>query len=98
MKKTNSSEAAYQSKQILLDFAGTEGCIGIGFPEISSPEELERELIEYDEAISDCHSMFLYAKEQGNTEEMNFWRSQEQENKTAKRLMREKYLKEVAAA
>ncbi len=94
----NKSEAKYQEKQTIFALIDPDSFNEEANNKPMTEEELRKELFESDEAIAECHDMFLYAKEVGNKEEMAFWRSQEQENKTAKRLMRENFYKEVAAA
>ncbi len=97
-KKQNSSVAAYEHKQLMLAFLEPELFNEAPEPKQMTKEELKKELEEWDRAIAEAHGMFLYFKEKGNKEEMRFWREMEQQNKTEKRLMREKYSKEVAVA
>ncbi len=97
--KKNSSEAAFERKQFLLDFINPEAANEAVEKLPETNEEFLRELREYDEGIADCHDMFLYFKDINDEEEMAFWRRMEQEAKTAKRLMMKKYnSKEEAAA
>lgn len=95
----NKSEAVYKSKQIHLAFADPEAVNDMNEAHCHMTEsEFIREMQEYDEAICECHNMFLNAKDMDDEDEMRFWRQMEQENRTAKRLMREEYCKEAAAA
>lgn len=97
MKKINTSEVAFYSKQLLLAFCTPE-IFNESQEQIKDFEEYINVLKEYDESIADCHGMFLWYKEEHNTEEMAYWRKMEQEAKTAKRLMMKKYmLKEKTA-
>lgn len=97
--KTNTSEIAYKNKQLCMAFIEPEGFNEQTVHEMTQ-DELIRELNEYDEAIAECHAMFLYAKDMNNQKEMTAWRKMEQETKTEKRLMMKKFMKnkEVAVA
>lgn len=41
----------------------------------------------YDDAISDCMAMLQYSIDQGNKEEVSYWRKLLQENKVHRRLL-----------
>ena len=93
----NSSERTYTQKQFLLAFCEPEAANEAKEYSLTKEQYL-KELQEYDEGIAECHGMFLYYKDEGNKEEMAYWRTMEQEAKTAKRLMMKKYQKEETAA
>lgn len=46
-----------------------------------------RECDSYDDAISDCMAMLQYSVDQGNKEEVSYWRKLLQENKVQRRLL-----------
>ena len=93
----NSSERTYTQKQFLLAFCEPETANETREYSLTREQYL-KELQEYDASIADCYGMFLWYKDEGNKEEMAYWRKMCQEAKTAKRLMMERNKKEVTVA
>lgn len=97
----NTSDMALQRNMMLSSFVGDESIVVEDGSFSRDAIPTQRDIDEYDEAISDCLGMLYYAMDLNNFEEIRFWRRMLQQTKTEKRnalRLMKNYEKEVAAA